>query len=400
MNMMITVVGGCSDPTDKNCDTCCGGPVAKLPFGTGSYVSAVCWFTVRDLADMLGGKVPVGGIDQSYGGTSIQFWMGASSIAESQAPVATQCCGQNGGASCLYNTQIHPYTLGPMQFAAALFYQGEQNANCGGPTQTANSTYSTMLQAMVNEWRANLQQTNLVFGAVLLAPWKANSDLYSFPLLRLAQANLTSATSSAMANSFVVNNLDMGDYSNPEVHSPLKQADGLRAAHGIAALTKLVLTAQYLAPTYSGAKLENASASSSGGVGASGQDVTVLFDEATLYGGFVVNASREACPPSVPVAQCEGFAVMTADCTWHVARATVHNDSSTITLSNLSSSNAAAGGTSVYRLLYIYCLLMSTFDSIFITNRDHRHSRLLCELASCEHFQRCGNSIKPMARLR
>jgi hypothetical protein len=27
------------------------------------------------------------------------------------------------------------YTLGPMQFSAAIFYQGEQNANCGGPTQ-------------------------------------------------------------------------------------------------------------------------------------------------------------------------------------------------------------------------------------------------------------------------
>ena len=165
------VVGGCADAHGK-CDICCGNPIAAKPYGTGSYVSAVCWFAARDLADLLGGDVPVGAIDQSYGGscthttylsagmsylliiyygwhnlkrkqshhttppgTSIQFWMGADAIARSHAPVATQCCGQNGCASCLFNTQIFPYTLGPMQFSAALFYQGEQNANCGGPTQ-------------------------------------------------------------------------------------------------------------------------------------------------------------------------------------------------------------------------------------------------------------------------
>jgi sialate O-acetylesterase len=156
-------VGGC--PAGAHCDTCCGNKVA--PPGTGSYFSAVCWFAARDLADLLGGAVPVGGIDQSYGGTSIQFWMGARSIAASDAPVATQCCGQNGGASCLYNTQIHPYTLGPTQFAATLFYQGEQNANCGGPTQVAGAVYSSMLQQMVAEWRAALGYAAMPFGAVL-----------------------------------------------------------------------------------------------------------------------------------------------------------------------------------------------------------------------------------------
>jgi hypothetical protein len=56
----------------------------------------------RDYSDALGGKVPVGAIDQSYGGTSIQFWMSEDAIAESSAPVATQCCKQDGGPSCLW----------------------------------------------------------------------------------------------------------------------------------------------------------------------------------------------------------------------------------------------------------------------------------------------------------
>ena len=78
------------------------------------HFSAVCWLTARNLADLLGPDVPIGAIDQSYGGTSIQFWMGTAALAASDAPQASQCCGQDGGASCLYNTQVYPYTLGPM----------------------------------------------------------------------------------------------------------------------------------------------------------------------------------------------------------------------------------------------------------------------------------------------
>lgn len=300
------VVGGCDDPTNPNCDTCCGNPVAKEPFGTGSYVSAVCWYTVRDLADMLGGEVPVGGIDHSYGGTSIQFWMGASAIAASNAPVASQCCGQNGGASCLYNTQIHPYTLGPMQFGGAIFYQGEQNANCGGPPQIANNTYANMLSAMIAEWRTELGQPSLPFGAVLLAPWKGR-DMTSFPLLRLAQAEVANSGS----NSFVVNTLDQGDPTNPEVHSPYKQAVGRRAALGIAATAGLAPTAEYLGPTYLSAAVSDAAT----GV------VKVTFVAASLYGAApVLNLSVQA-PPTIVGDQGEAFAVQvrsssSGQCQW------------------------------------------------------------------------------------
>ena len=64
--------------------------------------------------------------------------------------------------------------------------------------------YSTMLQSMVSEWRSLLRQPALPFGAVLLAPWKGR-DLFSFPLLRIEQANLST---SGVANTFIVNTLD------------------------------------------------------------------------------------------------------------------------------------------------------------------------------------------------
>ena len=61
-----------------------------------------------------------------------------------------------------------------------------------------------MLQTMVAEWRSLLQQPSLPFGAVLLAPWKGR-DLTAFPLLRIAQTNLST---SGVANTFIVNTLD------------------------------------------------------------------------------------------------------------------------------------------------------------------------------------------------
>lgn len=42
--------------------------------GGKQYFSAVCWFALKDTSDRLKGKVPLGGIVQSFGGTAIQQW--------------------------------------------------------------------------------------------------------------------------------------------------------------------------------------------------------------------------------------------------------------------------------------------------------------------------------------
>eukprot|EP01051_Picozoa_sp_SAG22_P006756 SAG22_NODE_453_length_10316_cov_27.583341_2_plen_105_part_00 len=70
---------------------------------------------------------------QSYGGTSIQFWMSEAALRQSAAPVATQCCKQDGGPSCLWNTQIAPYTLGPTQLQGVLWYQVRRQAQLTSP---------------------------------------------------------------------------------------------------------------------------------------------------------------------------------------------------------------------------------------------------------------------------
>ena len=119
--------------------------------GMQSYYSAVCWFAMKDTIDRLGGKIPLGGVVQSFGGTAIQQWSSpvalkvcegvrvsgvlfshtstvCSSLSLFFCCLGYGCNGFRGQDSCLYNSQIAPYTLGPMQFKLVLWYQGESNA--------------------------------------------------------------------------------------------------------------------------------------------------------------------------------------------------------------------------------------------------------------------------------
>jgi hypothetical protein len=248
--------------------------------------------------------------------------MSDDAIKASGAPIATQCCHQNGGASCLWNTQVYPYTIGPMQMSSVLWYQGEQNANCGGPTQVAGGVYNLMYKVMVKDWRAKFEQPELSFGGCLLAAWKSN-DVSSFPLLRLAQANLTTE----LNHTFIISTLDRGDPNTGAVHSPYKQDVGMRAAWGIAAVTPSLqlANAPYLGPTYSSSRavslqpepadLEAADGSVSASVG-----VLVTFAAAGLYAAAPIVNSSVVCPPKIPSSNCESFAVLSApDCVWRAA---------------------------------------------------------------------------------
>ena len=260
--------------------------------------------------------------------------MSDEAIKESNAPVATQCCKQDGGPSCLWNTQVYPYTLGPTQLSAVLWYQGEQNANCGGPTQVAGAVYSTMLQTMVQDWRRKFRQPSLAFGAVLLAAWQSG-DVSSFPLLRLAQANLTAH----LNDTFLISAIDRGDPSSGAVHSPYKQDVGSRSANGVLATALGKTAVLYKGPTYAYAAATVSRAargiggSSSGGdgivLGASAVAVTVTFGAS---GGSVVVNNTVACPPNIRASSCEAFAVMSQDCVWHPANASIGGSSTTIGL--------------------------------------------------------------------
>jgi sialate O-acetylesterase len=95
-----------------------------------NYFSAACWFTIRSISDELSARgelVPLGAIAQTYGGTSIQWWSSAEAIGSCDTPPGSACCSYGGSNSCLYDSQIAPYTLGPTALSGYLYYQGEQN---------------------------------------------------------------------------------------------------------------------------------------------------------------------------------------------------------------------------------------------------------------------------------
>jgi hypothetical protein len=163
--------------------------------------------------------------------------------------------------------------------------QGEQNANCGGPTQTSGGVYSTMLQTMVRDWREKFQQPELLFGSCLLAPWKDPHDEISFAELRLAQANLTSH----LPRTFIISTLDQGSPKNGAVHSPYKQAVGRRAAQGLASnASGNVASMPFMSPSFASSR-----AVGGGGV------VEVQLAEEGCYGHEISVDNSISCPPAI-----------------------------------------------------------------------------------------------------
>ena len=147
----------------------------------------------------------------------------------------------------------------------------------------------------------------MLFGSALLAPWKKDADLISFPELRIAEANLTKH----VPNTFTISTLDSGNPSSGAVHSPYKQAVGKRAAQGLVAKSAGTVTAQpFMPPQYA----------SSSTTAASG--VTVKLSAAGLYGAPPVLQSA-ACPKAIGEVNCESFAVIDSSCAWHNATASI-----------------------------------------------------------------------------
>lgn len=112
--------------------------------GGWDYFSAACWFSLKSTADAnaaAGAPVPLGGIVECYGGTSVQWWSGPTALAA--CPVAenpgSACCNYGGNNSCLFNAQIAPYTIGPTRVAGFLWYRACAPARCAAaqaPAQT------------------------------------------------------------------------------------------------------------------------------------------------------------------------------------------------------------------------------------------------------------------------
>lgn len=73
--------------------------------GGFGYLSSVCYFFGKGIADGLGGKVPIGLVSSNWGGTPVEHWAD---------PPAFKRCNRTDTDSTLFNAMINPFAVGPM----------------------------------------------------------------------------------------------------------------------------------------------------------------------------------------------------------------------------------------------------------------------------------------------
>ena len=199
-----------------------------------STFSAVCWFFGQRVSDQLsgvvtptnptGGPVPVGLVSNNWGGTKVEVWSPPEAFAACGRNVSGDDRTQVAGGGNMYNSMIHPYTVGPMSLSGITWFQGEAN------TRDALSAhlYECLFPEMIKSWRKRLLAPSLYFGFVQLSTWCAQ-DVFSLPLLRDAQMRAADLPNVGWAT-----NADRGDTCN--IHPGAKQDCGRRLADSALAL--------------------------------------------------------------------------------------------------------------------------------------------------------------------
>jgi sialate O-acetylesterase len=215
-------------------------------------LSAVAYFFGREIFESE--HVPVGLIDDTWGGTPAQSWISPEGIADANLPSvmadagvvardqgradqmkadiarrndalqsegksippATRIPGDHAGSwtpGVLYNAMIAPYTKYAIK--GVIWYQGESDA---GPDHSAY--YVRVFPALIADWRQHWGQGDFPFLYVQIASW-ANKSMW--PTVRDAQRRTL-----AVANTGMAVTLDVGSASN--IHPPDKQTVGSRLA--------------------------------------------------------------------------------------------------------------------------------------------------------------------------
>ena len=244
-------------------DTVPGRWQPSSPATAGTF-SAVAFFFGRNLLEAL--DVPIGVIRSTWGGTAIESWLSAESLARdpafavaalrwqvlleklpankaafdrvlsarAAAEAQARTCGEeahqlflrenpppvippeirpSSQPSSLFNGMIHP--LLPFALRGILWYQGESNATRAGE-------YHALFVELISSWRTSFGQGDLPFYWVQLPNYKGdpNSD---WPRLRAAQTNALTLPATAQAIT-----IDVGD--RDDIHPSHKQPVGRRLA--------------------------------------------------------------------------------------------------------------------------------------------------------------------------
>ena len=313
--------------------------------------SAIAWWFGSKLQKELG--VPVGIINDSFGGTTIQSWMPLESLRKgpwpqdkstdialakadydqrkaklqpamdkylaekatamkNKIPVPDFPAGWPGdfrGPSVLWNGMVAP--LLKFSIHGVLWYQGESNAYVG-----VADTYKLLLPALIAEWRAGFAQPDLPFIIYQISPnRKPQTDPNeNSGIAVLQEAQLK--TSLATPLSALVVTMDLGETNVHYLNKEPAGERGMKAALGLAYGRKIEFSSPVFKSVrfdgdkaiiqfhYAGGGLIAKGVSLSGFVIA-GEDRKFAFAEAQVEGDAVIVSSPQV---SKPVAVRYGWA--------------------------------------------------------------------------------------------
>ncbi len=194
---------------------------------TARWFSAVGYYFGRELRQSL--KVPIGLINSSYGGTTIQAWMSSQYVtgaAGHNKRMRDMFRGSVWGedqvnanmANRLYNAMIAP--LVPYAMRGVIWYQGESNA-------FEAAAYRTLMPDLIRNWRTDWGQGDFPFLMVQLAPFTAaDKEPVESTWAELREAQLLTAMTTPRTGLAVIT--DVGDAD--DIHPPRKEPVGQRLA--------------------------------------------------------------------------------------------------------------------------------------------------------------------------
>ena len=319
--------------------------------GSTKLFSAIAWWFGSKLQKELG--VPVGIINDSYGGTQIQSWMRLEILKQgpwpqdkstdimlskadydqrkaklqpamdkylaekaraikdkSPAPDMLACWpGDFRGPSVLWNGMVAP--LQKLTIRGVLWYQGESNAYVG-----VADTYKWLLPAMIADWRVGFAKPELPFIIYQISP---NRKPQTDPNENTGIAVLQEAqlkTSLATPHTALVVTMDLGETNVHYLNKEPASERGMKAALGIAYGRQL----EFTSPIYRRLQFEGDQAvvhfvHAAGGLAAkgnllsgfviAGEEHKFVFADARIEGETVIVSSPQV---SKPVAVRYGWA--------------------------------------------------------------------------------------------
>ena len=259
--------------------------------------SAIAYFFARKIRERLG-DIPVGVIDATWGGSNIESWISAETLAEvpefRDSIARTDYVPWRNSQTALYNGMIHP--LVPMALRGVLWYQGEQNELRGWQ-------YRDLFTLLIRDWRQQWKR-ELPFYYVQLANFH---ERHAEPVealwaeLREAQTMALHLPGTGMASA-----IDIG--LGHDVHYPNKQEVARRLA--LIALAKTYgQPIEYSGPQYKDYTIVD-------------HKVTVCFTHAdglTFVGGDLESPTI-ALRISNSQQPITGFCIAGSDHVWHHAQ--------------------------------------------------------------------------------